>query len=385
MQFPKYLSQLDEKRKLLATLTVGHGINDFYSVLLPVLLPVVALDFGLNYTQFGFILLITTISSGFLQPLLGYAADRYGIQKQIITVGFMMFAFGLVGYSLAASFLMLIAFSFIYGFGETTFHAQSTGYITSTFAENKGKAMGIHGLGGSIGNFLAPITAAFLITAFDWRLASVLLTIPAIMLIGGLSINLKNKEKSKQLSLTSGLTPELFVLGINFGLIIMFHKGFLAFLPTWLLDNGMNLTSAGVITSLMLIIGIIAQPVGGMIFDKYGGRLVFIISPVLAGVALAIMTGFEGWLIIPMIICIGAATTMTFPVALAMASSLTRDGKAGLSAGLVFGIGSTMSSFTPLMTGFLADQFGLDVSFQLLIILPILTILMSTFILPSQE
>ena len=38
----------------------GH-INDFYSVLLPVLMTVIAADFNLNYTQFGFIFLATSI------------------------------------------------------------------------------------------------------------------------------------------------------------------------------------------------------------------------------------------------------------------------------------------------------------------------------------
>lgn len=65
------------------------------------------------------------------------------------------------------TFLALIMASFIYAFGETTFHAQSTNYITMAFAENKGRAVGVHGLGGSLGNIAAPIAAAFLIAAFD--------------------------------------------------------------------------------------------------------------------------------------------------------------------------------------------------------------------------
>jgi MFS family permease len=68
--------------------------------------------------------------SGFLQPLMGFIADRYSVQKRILIIGFVMFAFGLAGFSVAATFLALIVASFIYGFGETTFHAQSTNYIT---------------------------------------------------------------------------------------------------------------------------------------------------------------------------------------------------------------------------------------------------------------
>lgn len=385
MNVSKPKRQFSHKTQLLTALTLGHGTNDFYAVLLPVLLPVVALDFGLNYTQFGFILLITTISSGFLQPLFGFLADRYGIQKQIVLLGFLMFALGLGGFSIATSFIALIFASFIYGFGQTTFHAQSTSYITSAFDEHKGKAMGIHGLGGSIGNFLAPISAAFIITLFDWRLAALLLAIPAIILIVLLAMNLENRQKSDHLSLFGDLTRKVFILGVNFGLIIMFYKGFLAFLPTWLLENGMSLTSAGSITSLMLVIGIIGQPMGGVIFDRFGGRIIFIISPIIAGLALFVMTSVEGWLVILMVVCIGAAITLTFPVALTMASALKSGQEAAMNVGIVIGISATMSSFTPLVTGFLADQFGLNTSFQLLLVLPILAVIMTMISLPSEK
>ncbi len=68
------------------------------------------------------------------------------------------------------------------------------------------------------------------------------------------------------------------------------------------------------------------------------------------------------------------------PVALTMASSFNGAASAGMSVGLVFGISATMSSFTPLLTGLLADQFGLDAAFRLLIILPLVAITMKLFL-----
>lgn len=373
------------KLTLLASLTVGHGINDFYSVLLPVLLPVIAADFGLNYTQFGFVFLITTVTSGVAQPLLGFIADRYGLQKHVLLTGFTLFALGLAGFSVATTFLALIVSSLVYGFGQTTFHPQSTNYITETFAANKGKAMGVHGLGGSLGNFLAPISAALLITAFGWRHAAVVLAVSAILSIAILSTNIQNKNPNYQVSLAGGLTRDLLVLGINFGLITMFYSGFLAFLPAWLLENDMALTSAGAITSLMLAVGVISQPLGGAIFDRFGGWVIFFISPIVAGTALFILTGAEGWLVTILIVLVGASVAMTFPVALTMASSLTSVAGSGMSIGIVFGISTTMSSFTPLLTGLLADQYGLSTSLQLLAVLPVLAICMTIFMLPRNR
>lgn len=375
----------DTRTRLLGTLTVGHGTNDFYGVLLAVLLPVIAADFGLNYTQFGFVFLVTTVMSGFLQPLMGFVADRHGIQKAILTLGFVMFALGLAGLSIASGFLVLIVASFIYGLGETTFHAQSTNYITKAYAEKKGKAMGIHGLGGSLGNFAAPVATAFLIAAFGWRPAALVLTLPAIILIIGVTGNLQPGKQNDHITFGKGISRSLVILGINFGLITMLYRGFLAFLPTWLLENNVPLLSAGAITSLMLVVGVIAQPIGGVIYDRFGAKVVFVIGPIIAGFALLLMTWVEGQVMILLIVIVGASIAMIFPVALTVASSLNGAATAGMSVGLVFGISTTMSSFTPLLTGLLADQLGLDSAFRLLISLPLLATLTTLFLFSQNR
>jgi FSR family fosmidomycin resistance protein-like MFS transporter len=164
----------------------------------------------------------------------------------------------------------------------------------------------------------------------------------------------------------------------------MLFRGFLAFLPTGLLENNMPLVSAGVITSHMLITGVIAQPMGGVIFDRFGGKAVFVISPIIAGLALLIMTWVEGWFVLFLIVIVGASITIIFPVALTMATTLNGVARAGMSVGLVFGISTTMSSFTSLLTGLLADQFGLDSALRLLIALPLLATRM-TLLLVSQK
>jgi FSR family fosmidomycin resistance protein-like MFS transporter len=245
--------------------------------------------------------------------------------------------------------------------------------------------MGIHGVGGSLGHFAAPIATAFLIAALNWRLAALMLTLPAIILIIGLKLTLQPGQKNDRLTFGKGISRSLVLLGINFGLITMMYRGFLAFLPTWLLENNMPLVSAAAITSLMLAIGVVAQPMGGVIFDRFGGKVVFVISPIVAGFALLLMTWVEGWLVVLLIVLVGASITMTFPVALTLASSLSGAAEVGMSVGLVFGISTTMSSFTPLLTGLLADQFGLDSAFRLLIVLPLLATLMTLFLFSQKR
>jgi FSR family fosmidomycin resistance protein-like MFS transporter len=245
--------------------------------------------------------------------------------------------------------------------------------------------MGVHGIGGALGNFAAPVAAAFLIAAFDWRLAALVLALPAIILIMGLIVNLQPGQKNDHITFGKGPSRNLLLLGINFGLITMLYRGFLAFLPTWVLESNVSLVSAGAITSLMLIVGVIAQPLGGIVYDRFGGKIIFVMSPIIAGFALLLMTWVEGWIVVLFIVIIGASITMTFPVALTTASSLSGAAAAGMSVGLVFGISTTMSSFTPLLTGVLADQLGLDSAFRLLIALPLLATLMTLFLYSNNR
>jgi cyanate permease len=97
------------------------------------------------------------------------------------------------------------------------------------------------------------------------------------------------------------------------------------------------------------------------------------------------MTWSEGWVVVLLIVIVGASITMVFPVALTMASSFNGAAAAGMSVGLVFGIATTMSSFTPLLTGLLADQFGLDSAFRLLIVLPLLATLTTLFLFSQNR
>ncbi len=363
--------------KLLGSLTLGHGTNDFYNVLIPILLPPIAAAFDLSYTQSGLFILLTKVMSGPLQPVLGLVADRHGWQKGVILTGLAAFGLGLVAISLSSTLGILLIAGLIYGFGETTFHPQSTNYITSTFKENKGKAMGFHGLGGSLGNFVAPAVGALLITKFGWQNASRLLAVPAALALILLWFNLRNRQGRGGASLFASINRDLILLGINFGLISMLYRGFSAFLPTWLVENQVSLAAAGGVASLMLLVGIVAQPTGGALFDRFGGRIIFILSPLIAGSALLAMTLVRGWLVVPFILVIGAAVTATFPVVLTMASVLAPEANIGVSVGVTFGVSTIMASATPLVTGFLADRVGLTSAFQLLLILPLLAVVMA--------
>lgn len=245
--------------------------------------------------------------------------------------------------------------------------------------------MGIHGIGGSIGHFSAPILATLLITALGWRYATSLLVIPGLVIIIFLGYMLSEPPKAQKMAKgTPIISARLLVLTLNIGLIYMAYIGFLAFLPTFLVENGSSLTQAGLITATMFFVGVLAQPAGGFIYDRLGGRLMFASSSLLAGLGLLFFTLESSIHPIIFIIIIGAAVQATYPVSLAMGSELAKGDNVGVSVGFVFGVSGVLAAFAPALTGYAADSFGLLASFRLLVILAVLALAVS-FFLPGKQ
>lgn len=370
-------------RILLTTLTIGHMINDFYGLVLPFLLPTLMLVFDMNFASAGLLAFASGILGSVLQPVSGFIGDRFGQRKRIIIFGFIAITIGLLLVATSISYGMILLAWLIYGFGMATFHPQSTNLITRAYAAAKGRAMGIHGIGGAIGNFTAPLIIAFLVTLVDWRYTAVLLMIPSVVAIALVSLFLKEPARETHNMPRVHIAPSLWLLALTFGLIYMMYRGFLTFLPTYLVEQGSSLNQAGFIASLMLLVGFIAQPAGGIIYDRIGGRWLLTLSALLAGSALLIFVGDNAIPHLIPIAILGAAVTATFPVSLAMASDIAGKEGAGLSVGIVFGVSSLLSAVTPAFTGYLADAIGLRLALQWLVVFP-LAALAVTFFLPKK-
>jgi FSR family fosmidomycin resistance protein-like MFS transporter len=377
--------KITQTQKLLGALTAGHLVNDFYSSTLPFLLPALIVAFDLSFFEAGLLTIATSLLSGFLQPVVGYLADIYARRKMTILLGFSAFSLGLIITSSSVSYAMLLAALFVFGLGQATFHAQSTNFITRAFPRARGRSMGIHGIGGSIGHFSAPILATLLITALGWRYATSLLVIPGLVIIIFLGYMLSEPPKAQKMAKgTPIISARLLVLTLNIGLIYMAYIGFLAFLPTFLIENGSSLTQAGLIAATMFFVGVLAQPVGGFIYDRLGGRLMFASSSLLAGLGLLFFTLESPVHPIIFIIIIGAAVQATYPVSLAMGSELAKGENVGVSVGFVFGVSGMLAAFAPALTGYAADSLGLLASFRLLVLLAVLALAVS-FFLPGKQ
>lgn len=152
-------------------ITVAHGVNEFYSVALPPILPLLVNDFSISYGEAGALLTVFFATYSIFQLPAGVLADRIG-QRWLLAAGMVVLAVGILVAASAQGYWTLVVAEVIAGIGGSTYHPSGMSMISDLESgTTEGRAMGIHGLGGVVGTALAPALVGGLAAFFDWRLA----------------------------------------------------------------------------------------------------------------------------------------------------------------------------------------------------------------------
>ncbi len=175
---------------LVAAAAVAVGVSMGMLLSLGVFLKPIEQSMGWTRTEISTVALVSWIFMGGGSLVWGALSDRFG-SRPVVVAGGALLGLGLVASSQARSVSALyVTFGALVGFAVGAFYAPLTSTTTKWFTRNRGLAVGIVSAGGGLGTFfIAPLTR-WLITAYGWRTAMVvlgdlawLLTIPPAFLV----------------------------------------------------------------------------------------------------------------------------------------------------------------------------------------------------------
>ena len=289
---------MEDKKKILLFCSADHALTHAVILSLAPLLPAIKEEFNFSYTlSFGFAALnIFIYGTGGIPA--GYLSDRVGPFRTLL-LG--IFVVVLSCFALAFSFspIQFMLFIFILGLGSSFYHPPGITAISNSYTEGRGKALGIHGLLGNLGQFGSPIFAGVVGALFGWR-ANYLIWGFAFVLLGIflLYLILKGVDEKTQLLFTAKwgsdrssstinffklkketlqllLTP--MVLSVLFLTIFRgwYYRGTLYIIPFYI-EEIYNLTRneatalGGTFITFALVAGGIGNYVGGHIKDRKG-------------------------------------------------------------------------------------------------------------------
>jgi MFS family permease len=167
------------ERRIVAFTAGSHGLVHTYELSIPILLTVWIAEFSTTAATLG---LVSTIGYGLFGVGAlpgGIVVDRFGSKPVILAcLAGMAGSFLLV--SVAPNLPALALAIGVWGVTASAYHPAGLSLLSKS-VEQRGTALGYHGIGGNLGIALGPLATALLLLAFDWRIVAAALTVPAVV------------------------------------------------------------------------------------------------------------------------------------------------------------------------------------------------------------
>jgi FSR family fosmidomycin resistance protein-like MFS transporter len=404
-----------DKSILLAFLTGAHFMVHVMLVAYTAIALEVGDEFGLTTNAQRLLpITLTLLVYGAVAVLTGYLADRYDPLK-MLTVGIAIATVASFGIAASVNYSMLLAFMCVLGVGLGFYHPVGLSYISKVFGpKNRGKALGINGIGGNTGWLLSPIGTAFIAVTFGWRWAYVawgglglVFIILVLYIFGSGTLTGNNDKKGTEETGTGtgkrrskdGLVDRrsleadseetvartsaadykmslrsLFTFLAIIVMLITIFRGFYFHgltdtLPTFLKvekpellasdDPGLQLILAGGFLSLLYMMGIIAEPLGGWIKDRYEARRPIVLASLANAGSLVILIYANTPIMLTLAVTsFGFCFLLLMSVINATIADVTPPQVRGTFFGITFLTRDGIGAFAPLMVGFIADSSG---------------------------
>ncbi|MFN8533620.1 MAG: MFS transporter [Dehalococcoidia bacterium] len=360
-----------QRRVLLATTIVGHGIKHFFAAGLFIILPELKAGLDLTNAQVGVLSTARNLSGGVSNLPAGFVADRFPERRAEI-LGLSLAGIGLFAYLLGSStsYGMAVAAAALLASVISFWHPAAIGAISQLFVRRRGLAISLHGAGGSVGEALGPLVTGFLLLSFGWAALLQASLLPALFcgLVIWLVLRTVPAAPGSPFGLRGYLVDVRRLLSNGrLLLVLLFAGGFAGgqsviqtFLPIYLREEvGVSTATVGMYLALAQAVGIGSQPVMGWLSDRWGRKRVLVPALMVLGLAYAALAVVPaGAPFLAVVALMGAFMYSLMAIFLASAIDLVHGSVQATTVALVFGIATAVAGIAPGIAGVLADAYG---------------------------
>jgi MFS family permease len=251
------------------------------SVISP-MFPILKKEMNLSDAQLGWLSTIVLAMVCLLAIPLSYFIDRWSRRKMMALMSIVWSA-GSFFSGLSANFAQLLATRGVLGVGEASFTSAGQAMIMATIKKaRRATVTGIWTTAAPLGMAFGMLIGGLVASKYSWQSAFIAVAVPGIILgiLAWFLPDFKNQLKSNDADGAKGQNlgrvikdlmrnKTLVALCVASGLIYFFSNTMVYWLPTYFIRYmGMDVARAGTMTAGVLVIALIAGPLGGFLGDR---------------------------------------------------------------------------------------------------------------------
>ncbi len=363
--------------KILLVLSFGHLATDIYQGALPAILPFLKARLSLTYTMAGVILMAANFTSSVVQPLFGYLSDKKE-KAFLLPLGCLAAGLGLSLLSIPADYGPVLLLVMVSGLGVAAYHPE--GYKTAHFFTGAKMATGmsVFSVGGNLGLALGPILALSVISHLGFEGLPVMVVFSLLFLsllfFHWRSISTAKPRPKETGSEGQAAGPSAYLsLSLIIATVIMrswTQLGIMSYIPFYYMDylQGDPMYSGKLVSSFLLG-GVAGTILGSILADRWGHWRYLVGSLLVSSLLLPLILAVRGAMLFVVLTAGGMTLISSFTVTIVMAQRLLPN-NLGIASGLLVGLAIGTGGLGVTLLGVIADNFGVPVALQSILILP---------------
>ena len=355
---------------IISGLTGGHGVFHWFTQSFIAMLPEVQTAFALSGVGVGGITSIRELVSGIVTLPGGIIADalrkHWGL---VLALCMAFFGIGWLIIGIAPHYYVLLFGMAVVALAASIWHLPAMASLSHHFSHRRGTALSFHGVGGQIGDVLAPPVTGFLLGFLVWReIISIYAAVPLFLAflvywafknIGRTGGDESAGRLRRQMPATKRAlrNPILWIVAFVGGIRGMAFISLITFFTIFLDDLGMNPLVRNLHFGLLLAVGIVSTPVVGWLSDIVGRKAVLVPGLILLAI-LSYLLGNSGTGI-ALIVIVALMGTFLYgdqPILTALALDVVGDEVPTTVLGILSLERFILSAPAPIIAGLLYDN-----------------------------
>ena len=364
-------------------ISVGHMLTHWYPATFYLLLPLIGRELDLSYTEIGLVMTVMHGVGALLSMPAGMLIDMVGRKGKLMAFSLFWIGLPYALMSVTHAYWMVLACVALVGFGNTLWHPAAIATLSNRYPARKGLVLSLHGMGGNIGEAVAPVAVGALLAVMSWRgvvvvniLPGLVISVLLLLYLGAFTVENNRSTHDAARSLRDFLgdfrllfrNRALMLISTATGMRTLTQSGLLTFLPVYLAyELAYSPFAVGICMAVLQLGGFLAAPVGGHLSDRLGRRRIimsgmFVTGITIVGMVLAAKTP----LFVVFVALVGFFLYAMRPALQAWAMDAAPQHMGGSTVGLQFTFSALGSAIAPALCGMIADAWSIYTAFYCL-------------------